>query len=423
MKKYIFLLLTITFINITAQEVVDKIVAVVDKEIILKSELDFQTAYVAAQQNLNPNDPALKKKILDKMIEDKLLVAQAEIDSIEVTDDEVSMQLENQIKYFIQQYGSQERFEKAYGMPLEKIKRKLRDDTRKNLMAQRMKQKKFGTVEVTRSEVKEFFETFKDSLGQISEKFDISHIFINPKLSGKMKEKAREFAASLIDSIKNGADFAELAKKYSDDPGSAVQGGDLGWVKRGVFYPEFEAAAYQLANGQLSGVIESPVGFHVIQMIERRGESIHVRHILIMVKQDDEADLKAIEKLNEIRDSIIAGAHSFEFYAKKYSDDKESAKYGGRLGVFEAGQLDKSMKDQVYKMKEGEISYPKRLDISRGVYGYHIILLNKRIPAHTPNLKEDYDEIKKIAQYHKETKLFDEWITELKKQIFWEIKL
>ncbi len=423
MKKYIFLLLTIAFVNITAQEVVDKIVAVVDKEIILKSELDFQTAYVAAQQNLNPNDQALKKKILDKMIEDKLLVAQAEIDSVEVTDEEVSMQLENQIKYFIQQYGSQERFEQAYGMSLEKIKRKLRDDTRKNLMAQRMKQKKFGTVEVTRSEVKEFFETYKDSLGKIPEKFDISHIFINPKLSGKMKEKARDFAASLIDSIKNGADFAELAKKYSDDPGSAIQGGDLGWVKRGVFYPEFEAAAYQLAKGQLSDVIESPVGFHVIQMMERRGESIHVRHILIMIKQDDDADLKAIEKLNEIRDSILAGAHPFEFYAKKFSDDKESAKYGGHLGVFEAGQLDKSMKDQVYKLKEGEISFPKRLDISRGVYGYHIIKLNKRIPAHMPNLKDDYDEIERIAQYHKETKMFDEWIAELKKQIFWEIKL
>jgi peptidyl-prolyl cis-trans isomerase SurA len=238
-----------------------------------------------------------------------------------------------------------------------------------------------------------------------------------------MKEKAREFAASLIDSIKNGADFAELAKKYSDDPGSAIQGGDLGWVKRGVFYPEFEAAAYQLAKGQLSDVIESPVGFHVIQMIERRGESIHVRHILIMVKQDDEADLKAIEKLNEIRDSILAEAHPFEFYAKKFSDDKESAKYGGHLGVFESEQLDKSMKDQVYKLKEGEISYPKRLDISRGVYGYHIVKLNKRIPAHAPNLKDDYDEIKRIAQYHKETKMFDEWIAELKKQIFWEIKL
>jgi peptidyl-prolyl cis-trans isomerase SurA len=422
MNKFIVILLLLFSANFYSQEILDKIVAVVDNEIILKSELDFQIAVVAAQQKLNI-DENLKKSLLNRMIEEKLLYAQAEIDSIEVTESEVNLELDNQINYFIQQYGSQERIEEAYGMSIERIKRKLRDDIRKSLMARKVKQTQFGNIDVTRDEVVEFFEVYKDSLGRIPEKYDISHIFINPKITSQKKNEAKEFAASLIDSINNGQDFTELAEKYSQDPGSATQGGDLGWVKRGVFYPEFEAAAYKLREGELSDVVESPVGFHIIELLERRGESIHTRHILITVQQDDQADLDAIEMLNSIRDSILSGNNTFEYFAQKFSHDKESAKYDGKLGVFEGDQLDKSMKDQVYKLAEDEISYPKRLDISRGVYGYHIIKLNKRTPAHLPNLDQDYNEIKRIAIYYKETKLFEEWIKELKNQIFWEIKI
>lgn len=422
MRKLLVVFL-LTYCSINAQQMLDKIVAVVDNEIILKSELDFRTNYEAAQKNLNPADTTLRARILNSMIEEKLLYAQAELDSITVTDDQVKQQLDYQINYFIQQYGSKERLEQIYGMPLEKLKRTLQDDTKKSLMAQMLQQKKFGQVEASRKEVEDFFATYKDSLGIVPEKFHIANIFQNPKTGERIKRKAHDFAGSLLDSLKKGADFAMLARKYSNDPGSASQGGDLGFVKRGVFYPEFEAAAFSLAPGQLSSVVESPVGFHVIQLLERRGESIHCRHILIKVKSDDESDLHAIEFLSDIRDSIIQGKNTFEHYAKLYSDDKVSAKLGGDLGIFEASQLDKSLIDVIYKLKEGEISFPKRLEMEKNVYGYHIVKLVQRIPEHRANLDTDYTEVKRLADYAKKQKLYAEWMQELKRKIYWDVKL
>ena len=289
---FIFFLGIVVF----GQETADKIVAIVDDEIIMKSELDYQVNIIAIQTNANPADPALRKKVLNDMITQKLLYAQAELDSIVVSDEEVEQQLDYQMNYFIQQYGSRERVEQTYGMSIDRIKREFRDETRKQMMGERLKQQKFGNVNVTRREVEEFYENYKDSLGLIPEKFELAHIFINPKATSKVKIEAYNLAKTLLDSIKNGADFAALAKEYSDDPGSASKGGDLGTVKRGVFYPEFEAAAFALAPGQLSDVVESPVGYHIIELIDRKGESIHTRHILIKIKADDEADLRAIAR-------------------------------------------------------------------------------------------------------------------------------
>lgn len=420
MKKW-FAFFLFAFISLQAQ-VIDKIAAVVDNEIILKSEVDFRAAMEAAQRNLDPNDSKLRETILNQLIEEKLLYAQADLDSITVKDEQVTETLDNQIRYMTQQYGSQERIEQIYGMPIEKIKRNLRDDTRKSLMAQMVQQKKFGDLQVSRKEVEEFFDQYKDSLGVVPEKYDVSHIFQNPKTGERIKKKAHDLAVMILDSLKKGADFGELAKKYSDDPGSAAQGGDLGFAKRGVFLPEFEATAFALAPGQISGIIETQFGYHIIQLLERRGESVHARHILIKPKADDQADLKAIEFLSDLRDSIMKGVNTFEYYAKKYSDDKESAKFGGELGIFEASQLEKSVLDQIYKMKEGEIGYPKRMDVDKYNYGYHLLRLNKRVPEHKANLDQDYNEVKRLAEYYKKQKLYAQWMKELKNKIYWEIK-
>ncbi len=419
----LFLIFIFAISLISAQEVIDRVVAVVDNEVILKSELDLQVNYEAVQRNLDPNNNDLRKQILNLMIDEKLLYAQAELDSIEISDDEVDRQLDYQLNYFIQQYGSRERVEEIYGMSIERIKREQRNDVRKKLMAQRVQNQKFANVSVTRREVTEFFDTYKDSLGFIPEKFTLAHIFINPKATEKVKEQTYALARSLLDSLKNGADFAELAKRYSDDPGSAAQGGDLGFVKRGVFFPEFESAAFALQDGEISDVVESPVGLHIIELLERRGESIHTRHILLKFKSDDEADLKAIETLNDIRDSVRTGKNTFEYYAAKYSDDKETAKFGGELGTFEAGQLDKTLLDQVYKLEEGEIGFPKRLELDANTYGYHIVKLIKRVPEHKPSLEQDYNDIKRLAEFQKKQKLYDRWIKEIKDKIYWEIRI
>jgi peptidyl-prolyl cis-trans isomerase SurA len=294
--KIVVLFLFIVNIGFT-QKILDRIVAVVDNEIILQSELDFQASVFASQRQLNVDTPGLKKQILNSMIEEKLIYAQAELDSITVTDDEINQRIDYQINAFTQQYGSIANIEKMYGMSIDKIKRELRDDVRKSLMTQRLQEKNFGKVDATRREVEDFYETYKDSIGTIPEKLNLFHIFQNPKAGEKLKKQFRDKALALLDSIKAGKDFAELARKYSDDPGSASQGGDLGFVKKGVFYPEFEEAAFKLNVGEISGVVESPIGFHIIQLLERRGESIKTRHILVKIKADESSDLKTIEFL------------------------------------------------------------------------------------------------------------------------------
>lgn len=420
-KTIIFLL--IFSLPAFSQQVLDKIIAVVDNEIILKSELEFQTSIFASQRQIDPKTPGLQQQILNSMIEEKLMYAQAELDSINVSEDEVNQRIDYQINIFIQQYGSIANIEKIYGMSIDRIKRELRDDVRKSLMSQRLQEKKFGRLQATKREVEEFFSLYKDSIGVIPEKVTIYHIFQNPKASEKLKKKFRDKALALLDSVKAGKDFAELARKYSDDPGSASQGGDLGFVKKGVFYPEFEEAAFKLNIGEISGVVESPVGFHIIQLLERRGESINTRHILVKIKADETSDLQTIEFLTDIRDSIVKGNQSFEYYAKKYSEDKDSAPFGGELGTFYISQLDKSLLDAIGKLKEGDISYPKRLEYGAGTYGYHLVWLKSRIPQHKADLEQDYNEIKKLAEENKRQKEYRRWIEQIKENIYWEVRI
>jgi len=420
-KIVAFILLFTTYLS--AQEAIDKIVAVVDNEIILQSELDFQTGIFASQRQLDPNTPGLKEQLLNSMIEEKLIYAQADLDSITVTEDDINQRIDYQINSFVQQYGSIANIEKIYGMSIDRIKRELRDEVRKSLMSQRLQEKNFGKVQASRREIEEFFNTYKDSIGTIPEKVTIFHIFQNPKASEKLKKIFYGKALSLLDSIKAGADFSELAKNNSDDPGSAAQGGDLGFVKKGVFYPEFEEAAFKLNVGELSGVVESPVGFHIIQLLEKRGESINTRHILIKIKADENADLQTIDFLSSLRDSIQKGVGTFQEYAKKYSEDKETAPFGGELGNFYISQLDKALLDAVGKLKQGDIGFPRRLEYAPGTYGYHIVWLQSRIPQHKASLTDDYAEVKKLADENKKQKEYTKWIETIKSKIFWEVRI
>jgi peptidyl-prolyl cis-trans isomerase SurA len=406
------------------QEVIDKIVAIVDNEIILQSELEFQISIFASQRGMDPKSPELKKQILNSMINDKLVYAQAELDSIVVTDEEITQRIDYQINVLQQQYGSIANIEEMYGMSIEKIKRELREDVRKNLMVQRLREKNFAPIEASRREVEDFFNTYKDSLGMIPEKLHIFHIFRNPKTTDRLKQQYKDFAQAIRDSIVNqGVSFEDMAKKYSEDPGSKTYGGDLGFVKKGVFYPQFEAAAFALEVGEISNIIETPVGYHIIELLEKRGESIHTRHILIKFKTDETADLETISFLTEIRDSVIKVVNTFQYYAKKYSEDKETAPFNGDLGTFYINQLDKNMLDIVSKLKEGEISFPKRIDYGQGVYGYHIVFLQSRVPQHPPSLEEDYAELKRLTDEYKKQKQYDAWVASLRDKIYWEVRL
>ncbi|MDR3610427.1 MAG: peptidylprolyl isomerase [Ignavibacteriaceae bacterium] len=410
-------------IPLFCQEVIDKIVAIVDNEIIMQSELEFQVGLVASQRKISLQTPGLKQQVLKTMVEDKLVYAQANLDSITVTDDEVENRINYQIQVFTQQYGSKEKVEQAYGMSIEKIKRELRDDVKKNIMVQKLQEKNFSGIEASRKEVEDFYNKYKDSIGVIPDKVKLSHIYRNPKSSNEQKKKYYDFAKTMLDSIRNGADFSVMAKRYSQDPASAVNGGDLGFVKRGIFYPEFEAAAFALNIGQISDIVETQAGYHIIQLLEKRGEAIHTRHILIKIKNDEQADLRTIEFLTDLRDSIIRKFDTFADYAKKYSEDKESSPFGGDLGTFYESQLDKNLSDIVSKLKVGEISFPRRIEYGPDNYGYHIVYLEQKTPQHVANIDTDFQELKKLADEYKKQKLYEKWIDDLKNKIYNEVRI
>ncbi len=407
--------------RLAAQTVVYRIVAVVDKEIITEADLQERISYIALQNRLDPKTPGLRKQVLDGMIADKLVLAQAIIDSVNVTDEEVTRMLDQQCQNFIRQAGSEQRLEQVYGKPIARMKREDRLEMRKQLLIQRVRQQREANIQIARREAEEFYESYKDSLPKVPEELDLSHIFIVPKPDSSLEEQTRKKLNAIRDSIVAGGDFADFARRYSQD-GSAASGGDLGWAKRGVvFVPEFEEAVFALKEREVSPVVKTEFGYHLIQLLERRGESVHARHILLRTEKGPASDTAAVVKLREIRERAIKG-ESFAELARKYSEDDDTKSIGGDLGTVAVDQLESDFAPVVKDLKPGEISQPHRVSL-KASYGYQIVLLKKRTPPHAVNLNDDYRRIEQMALYMKRNRLNSEWIEELKKSIYWEPRL
>jgi peptidyl-prolyl cis-trans isomerase SurA len=407
--------------TLNSQQVVDKVVAVVGGEAIFLSELQNETQLYVVQNQADPKTPDLQKTVLEAMISDRLILAKAIEDSVTVTDDEVQQQLNDRIKEIIQQYGSEARVEELYGMSINRMKREFRETMKKQLLKSKLQRLKFGDIAVSRREVEEFFENYRDSLPPVPEEVEVSHIYIAPKVSVGVKQAAYQKAKTILDSIKAGGDFATFAKRYSEDAGSAVHGGDLSWARRGDFVKEFEEATFALKPGQLSDVVSTALGYHIIQLLDRRGEAVHPRQILIKLERSQADDDSTIVFLKELKTRAQAG-ESFTDLAKKYSEDDESSILGGDLGTLSVEQLQPDFLSTVKALSPGEISNPSKVTLSKG-YGFHIVLLRKRIPAHKLNLSEDWKRIEQYATSFKRNKQYTAWLDELRHSIYWEERL
>ena len=413
------LIVTLSF-AVRAQ-VLDRVVAVVDNDLILESDLNAQVQFYVFNNKMDPKTPGLKEQVLQSMINEKLIVAKAIEDSVTVTDDEVQQQLEAVIQQRIQQVGSEARLEELYGMPLSKIKREFRDEMRKNLLSQKLQQQRFSSAQISRRDVEEFFQTYKDSLGIIPEEVELAHIAIKRKPGETAKAAARAKAQALLDSLKAGVEFKDLAQRHSEDAATAPHGGDLGLVRRGQFVKEFETAVFSLNEQQISGIVESQFGFHIIQLVERRGDAVHPRHILVRIERTKADDESVIAFLDTLRTRALAG-ESFAELAKKYSEEKETAIIGGNLGTTALEQVDKSLYPTIVNLKQGEVSAPTQLAVP-GFDGFHIVLMKKRTPAHQASLDQDYHRIETIAQNFRRNKEYAAWIDELKSKIYWQSRL
>jgi len=402
-------------------QILDRIVAVVDKDIILESELDAQVQFFVFNNRVDPQAPGIKEHVLQLMISEKLIVAKAIEDSVTVSDEEVQQRLDALIQQRVQQVGSEERLEELYGMPLGRIKREFRDQMRKNLLAERLQQQRFGETRIGRREVEEFYTHYKDSLGQVPEEVTLAHIAVRLRPGSEAMARARTKVTALTDSLRAGADFAGLARRHSEDPGSSSLGGDLGLVRRGQFVKEFETAVFSLSEGQLSEPVETEFGFHIIELIERRGDAVHPRHILIRIERSQTDHDSLIAFLDSLRVRAIAH-EDFASLAKQYSEYKETSSIGGSLGTTEINNVDRSITPAIEGLEEGQISRPTRLTVP-GFDGYHIVKMAKRTAEHILTLEQDYDRLESLALSYRQSREYSAWLEELRGKIYWESRL
>ena len=408
--------------SIAQQSVIDRVVAVVGKEAILLSDLNAQVEMYAYNSRIDPGTPGLKEQVLDALINEKLIYSKAQEDTtLSVSDEEVTSELDALIAQRVQQAGSEKRFEELYGMSANRMKREYRDEMRKQILASKMVESKKNNISISRREVEEFNASYKDSLPRVPEELELYHLLKVPKAGQEMKSQVKVKAQSILDSIKAGGDFADFARRYSEDKGSAPGGGDLGSVRRGQFVKEFEEAVFSLKENEISEVVETSFGFHIIQLLERRGEVVHPRHILFKVGRDTSTIRAAISLLKTFKDSVAAGMR-FPDLARRHSDDKESGPLGGLLGRLPIDQLDKSVVDLVKDMIEGEISDPAEVTYG-ATTAYHIVYLKKRIPAHAMNLDDDWHRVEQLATTYKRNMEYQRWIKQLRTEIYWESRL
>ncbi|MCC7245775.1 MAG: peptidylprolyl isomerase [Saprospiraceae bacterium] len=401
--------------------VIDKVVATVGSEIVMLSELQEQFSYAKQQ---NPNLPAdFMCMTLQNIIVQKMLVNQAKLDSVEVKDDEVETQIAARIDRLLAYFNQdQKALEDFYGQSLEQIRETTRNDMRNQMLSQRMESKITEKASVTPSEVKLFFDNIpKDSLPYFNAEVEIREIVYKPQINTKERESARQRIAELRQRIvEGGDDFGILAKKYSEDPGSAAQNGDLGFQKRGTFVPAFEAAAYRLENDQISPVIESEFGFHIIQMLERRGNLIRCRHILIKPTLTQEDLDKAKSVLDSVAMMIKDSTLTFGAAVKKYGDkNQQSFNNDGRVAnprsgntFFEVADLDTDVYFAIDGLQPGQLSKPILFHTPDGSQMYRLIQLVSRSKPHKADLKQDYSKIQDAALQQKKGDFTEKWVLE-----------
>ncbi|MFZ4619242.1 MAG: peptidylprolyl isomerase [Bacteroidota bacterium] len=405
-----------------AQQSLDKIIAIVDKEIITESDLNFTVQQLAVQNRLDPSSKELRERVLDGMINDKLVLAQAVEDSVIVSDEEVTERLEQQIQRMTYQVGGQAKLEEVYGMTVNRMKRdfQFRELIRKQMLVQKIQQQRQAALTVSRREVEEFFATYKDSIPKVPKEFELSHIYVEPKPDSTVLKSLLKKVQTVVDSLKAGGDFATFAKRYSSD-GSASLGGDLGFARRGSFVKEFEEVAFTLSVNEISKPVKTQFGYHIIQLVERRGDAVRTRHILFPVEMSQANDDSAIAKLKRIRLAAMNG-EPFGVLARLNSDDNDTKDIGGDLGRISADQLDPAYEEFVKTAKSGEISEPRKLTV-QNKYGYHIIFVRSISEEHPINLQDDYKRLEQLALQFKLSQRYEQWVEGLRKSIYWEKKL
>lgn len=404
-------------------QTIDNIVAKVDNYIVLKSELE--NAHLEMQRNANQR--ISKCDVLRQLVMEKVLLAKAEIDSVVVSEDEVNANLDRRLQYFINTYG-RDNIEDQFGKTVEEFRDELRSDIRDQLTAQQMQQTITQGIEITPAEVKKFFKNIpQDSLPYYSTEVTVGQIVKKPTVSPAEKERVRKQMLEIKERIMSGESFADLAEEYSDDPGSASQGGNLGFMDRGMLVPEYEAEALQMQPGEISDPVESEFGFHLIQLIERRGNRYNSRHILLKPNSTD-VDIKYAEEfLDSLRNEMINDTLDFAKAAKEHTDDKETAGSGGFFMSQDGSnrvsteELDPVIFFVIDTMEVGTITKPLEYRMPDGSKAVRILYYKDRTKPHQANLRDDYQKIYNAALEQRKAAALRRWFNDARDDVYIEI--
>lgn len=400
---------------------IDRVIAVVGGSITLQSELETQYLQMLAS-GYEPDDDT-RCILFEELLYGNLLLHRAKVDSLNVSDGEVEDELTRRLEYFIAQLGSQEKLEEYYEKSILEIKDEFRDMIKEQLLTQRMQQQITGDLKVTPAETRTYFNKIpKDSLPYINTEIELGRIMRKPKVTKAQKQAAKDEAEELRKRVLDGESFRALAILYSRDPGSAKKGGDLGFFTRGMMVPEFDAVAFSLKEDSVSEVFETSYGYHFIEMLERRGEQINVRHILIQPKTNLDDLERARTFLDSIHGLIEAGKLTFAQAAEKFSDDEDTKMNGGMMynpmtgaPAFEMDQLgsiDQRLFLTVENMKPGDISKAVKTQSPDGKEAYNLFYLKSKTEPHIANMKDDYQRIQTAALAEKKNKTIEKWIND-----------
>lgn len=389
-----------TLANAQQDVVVDGVVAVVGKNIIKLSDVENAYSTIRRQQGYT-NAKENRCQILESILLNKLLVHKGEVDSVEVTDEEVDQQVQYYLKNYVRQYGGKEAMTKATGYTYEELHDIYFRLLKERIISQRVESSITENVKITPGEVAEYYKAIpEDSIPMISDEYEFAEIEILPTVTEAERERVRFELSQMRERILKGEKFSMLATLYSEDPGSAKKGGELGFFNRGDMVSEFEAAAFALKPGEVSPIVETKYGFHIIQLIERRGNTINARHILLSPKATAEDLLKVRMKLDSIATQIRLGNITFEEAAKQYSEGATKMQGGVMSNPYSGNnRFSKEMFKELYPsipfttMKVGDISNATVKNTDDNKESYHIVKLTKKVEAHKANLTDDYDKI------------------------------
>lgn len=426
MRNYIYTtILYLVIGSLTAVQsqdapIIDKVIAKIGSEYMLYSDL------IAAYKYQKESNPDMSDDdicfLFEQIIAQKLLVHQAKLDSVEVSTEELDNALDYRIQNILGAMGGDEkRFEEYYDKSVTEAKDQMRDDMRQQMLAERIQKQLISEVTITPKEVVEFYDRIpKDSLPFLSSEVEISEIVMPPKVNDEEKEKSIKKMEEIRKMIIDGEEtFEDMAKKYSAD-GSAELGGSLGWMKRGSLVPEFEASAYSLENDEISEVVETEFGFHIIRLNDRRGNTINCSHILIR-PAITQADLDlAKSNLDSIRNLILQDSFDFGKAVKLYSDKNiQSFNNGGRMTnpktgntFFETGDLPTEIYFEIESLETDDISEPMEYYTPTGETNFRLVKLISKTKPHKANLEQDYSRIQLYAKESKKNEYYNKWVME-----------